>query len=859
MKKLLYLFLLLVVSTTSAQEFESAVSAYLNANHSQMGLQLQDVGDITVQSQSFSKSMQLNTVYVNQNYQGIEIFNSVSSFAIRGNQVLNANVGFVSNLTNKVNATSPSISASTAINKAATALGLPNPSNLQLLESDDNSYVYSNGAISLENIPVKLVYQPTQNNTLNLSWDLSIYLLDASHYYSVRIDAVTGALLDKMDWVSSCNFDTASHVHNVNPNSILFDAEPTNVNSGGSNQYRVFAIPLRNPDGGSDTLEDDPADATASPFGWHDTDGASGAEHTITRGNNAWAQEDQNNNNGTGYSPDGGASLVFDFPFGLPQPPQDFLDASITNLYYWNNVIHDVTYQYGFDETSGNFQENNYGNGGAGSDSVNADAQDGGGTNNANFATPPDGNNPRMQMYIWTSSSGEIPGLLTINNGPLAGDYAGYPAGFGGSFPATPLTEDLVVVEDDDAGTSTDPNDACDNITNGGALNGKIAVIRRGECEFGFKSLAAETAGAVAVIIVNNVAGATILMGGGAVGASVTIPVFMINNVDGEAIIAEALGNTVNGTINGALVPPNIDGDLDNEIVVHEYAHGVSNRLTGGPNNTSCLQNEEQMGEGWSDYLGLIMTMYPGDVGADVRGLASYASGNPNGIRTYAYSTDFGINPHTYDDIKTEVAPHGVGSVWAAMLWELTWELIDDYGFDADIYGGSGGNNIAFQLVMDGMKLQPCAPGFVTGRDAILEADMLANGGANQCAIWDAFARRGLGVSASQGSSNSKFDGTEAFDVPGTPGCILGTSDNSFDNNFKIYPNPSNGQINISTIIGVGEVTITLTDLNGRKVFTQVTELNDLVTLNATNLSAGIYVVQIEGGAYVHTAKLIIK
>ena len=66
-----------------------------------------------------------------------------------------------------------------------------------------------------------------------------------------------------------------------------------------------------------------------------------------------------------------------------------------------NNRIHDVLYRYGFDEASGNFQENNYGSPGQDSDGVNADAQDGSGTDNANFSTPPDGSNPRMQMYLW--------------------------------------------------------------------------------------------------------------------------------------------------------------------------------------------------------------------------------------------------------------------------------------------------------------------------------------------------------------------------------------------------------------------------------------------------------------------------
>ena len=75
------------------------------------------------------------------------------------------------------------------------------------------------------------------------------------------------------------------------------------------------------------------------------------------------------------------------------------------------------------------------------------------------------------------------------------------------------------------------------------------------------------------------------------------------------------------------------------------------------------------------------------------------------------------------------------------MLWDMTWELIGVYGLDPDIYNGTGGNNIAMQLVIDGMKLTPCNPGFVDARDAILLADELNNGGANQASIWAAFAR----------------------------------------------------------------------------------------------------------------------
>ena len=89
------------------------------------------------------------------------------------------------------------------------------------------------------------------------------------------------------------------------------------------------------------------------------------------------------------------------------------------------------------------------------------------------------------------------------------------------------------------------------SLSNVAFLNGKIAVIRRGDCEFGSKVLAAENAGAVAVIMVNNVAGDPITMGPGAEGDAVTIPSIMLSQADGETIIASLANNS--NTIKGKL------------------------------------------------------------------------------------------------------------------------------------------------------------------------------------------------------------------------------------------------------------------------------------------------------------------
>jgi uncharacterized repeat protein (TIGR01451 family) len=258
----------------------------------------------------------------------------------------------------------------------------------------------------------------------------------------------------------------------------------------------------------------------------------------------------------------------------------------------------------------------------------------------------------------------------------------------------------------------------------------------------------------------------------------VTIPSVFISSQECNRIrIAAGTGLVVSLVAPGSGLTTKRDGSLDCGIIAHEYGHGVSNRLTGGPGSIGCLSGNAQnaaeeasgMGEGWSDFFSLVTTVKPGDTGNKRRGIGTYAikeETNGKGIRTFPYTTDMTVNPHTYDNILLEGLPHGVGSVWCAMLWDLYWAFSDTYGWDPDVYGGTGGNNIAIQLVMDGMKMQPCRPGFIDARNAILLADTINNGGANSCLIWSVFARRGLGYNADGGSANSRSDGKEGFELP---------------------------------------------------------------------------------------------
>ena len=846
-----------------SSELKVLIDDYFENHKSDYGLVDKDIEELVINNEHFSESTGINYVYVNQTYKGIKIYNAISSVAIKNGKVFYFSNRFHNAISSKINVENPSQTPISAIEGLSNHFQLGTPQGITQLSEENHSYKFSNGNISTRDITAELVYTK-DGDQLKLAWDVIIYADDSSHWYSARIDAVTNEIINVNNLVLSCSFEKP-HTHNRNSSDSFDFFNVVNATSSilvDGSRYNVFALPAESPNHGPRQIVLNPASPLASPFGWHDDDGLVGAEYTITRGNNVWAQEDRDGTSATqGFSPDGSAALNFDFALDIDQPPTNYEDVSITNLFYMNNMMHDIWYHYGFDEVSGNFQQNNYGNGGFAGDFVFADAQDGSGQNNATFGTPPDGQNPGMSMFLWTPE-GPLNEPLSVNNGSVAGNYNGSEAGFGEPLSTTPITANLILVTD----FAPDVNDACDAFTNSAALNGNIAVIRRGTCEFGFKVLAAEDAGAIAAIVVNNEPDGTFTMGAGAVGNQVTIPSIMVSQADGEAIIAALSGGEV---LSATLVnngPYLIDGDFDNGIVSHEYGHGISTRLTGGPAAAGCLFNDEQMGEGWSDWFGLMLTMKPTDTADDARGIGTFATSEPvtgGGIRPARYSPDFNINGFTYNITNNPnlSIPHGVGFVWATMLWDLTWAYVDKYGFDPDLYNGNGGNNKVMQLVIDGLKLQPCEPGFVDGRDALLAADT-AMGGEDQCLIWEVFANRGLGFNADQGLTTSRFDQIEDFSMPldSDPSLVNCTTLSVTDfvqNNLTVYPNPTQDKLTISAKNGLGEATFKLMDLNGRTVLTIKQQLLDTVTINMANLQDGIYVLSITGDNFNFIDKVV--
>ncbi|KAI9501722.1 Fungalysin metallopeptidase-domain-containing protein [Coemansia spiralis] len=211
---------------------------------------------------------------------------------------------------------------------------------------------------------------------------------------------------------------------------------------------------------------------------------------------------------------------------------------------------------------------------------------------------------------------------------------------------------------------------------------------------------------------------------------------------------------------------PRRDGNLDQSIVAHEFTHGISSRLTGGPSNADCLNSGEPggMGEGWSDAVAFILYIKPGQTRMLDVILGEYVYGK--NIRQYPYSTNMSTNPQTYKDLDKEEYKevHAVGQVWASMLYEVMWSLIDSNGISGDLFDHdlSKGNSIMLQILLNGMKLQPCNPSFIDARNAILQAERTLSRGKNECAIWHGFSKRGLGV----GAFFNNTAHTEDYSVP---------------------------------------------------------------------------------------------
>lgn len=784
-------FLFLGLSAQSQSRLDAAMR-HLEENVDQFKLTPSDLEDVMVNYQYTNAKTGATYIYLNQSHKGIKIKNAIINIAInKDGKIVHVGNNFITDLKSKIVAGRSSVSPEDAVVKAADYLGVLRPETPTFSARTEEGIIkYAPTSYTNSDILVEQMYD-LQDGSAKLVWQSTLNMKGNADYWEIRMDATSGEFVSKNNLTVYCTHHKGAYdkQHDCTAHKLsqtMSEAKTVEtIVAQGVPSYKVYPFPGESPNHISHQLVVEPAIAVASPFGWHDVDGVDGPEFTITRGNNVHSYSDKNDDNSPDDDtpePDGGDELVFDFEHKTNEDPVNSPGAAMTNLFYVVNMLHDITYTWGFDEPSGNFQFRNYTNTGAGTDHVLAQAFDGfelatPSLNNANFATPADGNNGIMQMFLWEAAAGEV---SVDEPSDLAGFYEYGTANYGGLIPSQTEAAISGRVELVNDGSLSNPTTGCNELEND--LNGKIAMIDRGLCDFSQKSYNAQTKGAVGVIIcaivgVNGGDGESVFgMAGGDNADLVTIPTVSFKKSDCDKIKL-ALSNNIDVIVtmqerenNG---PDFNDGTYDNGIIAHEFGHGISNRLVGGPSQSGCLNADEQMGEGWSDFFSLVLSVEEGDTGADARGIGTYAIGESvegRGIRRFPYSTDMNINPQTFDDIKGTTAPHPLGEIWVSCLWDLHWALIDQYGYDADWANTESGNSKAVQLVIEGLKLTECSGGFIAGRDAILAADGLLFDGIHNCLIWEVFARRGLGFFADGGDPDDRNDGVENFEP--RPTCI---------------------------------------------------------------------------------------
>jgi len=298
--------------------------------------------------------------------------------------------------------------------------------------------------------------------------------------------------------------------------------------------------------------------------------------------------------------------------------------------------------------------------------------------------------------------------------------------------------------------------------------------------------------------------------------------------VPSPALAADVDGQDVNMEMNYCnLTVPGRDSGMDNSVVVHEFGHALISRLIGGPMWMQGAVADSQIGamhEGIGDYLAAFMGMKPTSDPGDAIVLGDWYFGDPAGIRRQPLSYDQAINARTYEDWNNQDDPvtgvpnvqvHQAGEIWASTLYDITWELIFKYGgvrdgsameiaFNEDMHHAvgrtpttnqafldtgptsmlgpdlldltTGANNLAMQLIIDGMKYTFVDPTFTAARDGILAADQALTGGVNHDALWRAFARRGLGFRADGGPLTISVPIDSSYELPTTPAHITGTA-----------------------------------------------------------------------------------
>ncbi|HEX9959764.1 MAG TPA: M36 family metallopeptidase, partial [Pyrinomonadaceae bacterium] len=318
--------------------------------------------------------------------------------------------------------TAAGLSAERAVGEAAKFIGARiNENDLRRIESADNDKKvrFERGRFA-DATTVEKIYFPVEIGAARLAWRILLWR-EADAFYMI-VDAHDGTLLWRKNITE---YQTQAATYNVygSAASMMKTADsPTAFTPGCATPNPCPEPPVI--DRQSFTLVGSEPPYNFNNLGWI-PDGenrtvGNNAEAGIDRqapngiDDNGWAFGNPNRNFVYNYNPAPGNPPPGEEPLPSTQtyPPSPFQQGAITNAFYAVNRYHDELYRLGFTEQARNFQNDNFGRGGAGNDSISVEVQDSSGTNSTNFSTPADGGRGRLQLYVWTTPTPDRDGAL---------------------------------------------------------------------------------------------------------------------------------------------------------------------------------------------------------------------------------------------------------------------------------------------------------------------------------------------------------------------------------------------------------------------------------------------------------------
>lgn len=288
MKKLLIVLLvatLFVCNNVFTQERMSPAQliSYLNTFASDYYLEQEDVNDFIITDSYTHTQTGVTHVYLLQSANNYPIFNAQFQLHISPNgTVVHHNSRFFNQKTSRISHISPEISVNEALSRGFKAVESLSKIDLvsQAKETAFGKFVFEDSALFYRPVRVELGYV-NRGDELVLAYQIIVEPRRSSDMLNIKVDAITGEVLHVINRSLSCQFE---HNHNSSCNSAAQGqfVNQYKTNRGGVAGYNAYPIGVESPIHGSRELLFGVELPLASPYGWHDVNGAPGHEYTIT-------------------------------------------------------------------------------------------------------------------------------------------------------------------------------------------------------------------------------------------------------------------------------------------------------------------------------------------------------------------------------------------------------------------------------------------------------------------------------------------------------------------------------------------------------------------------------------------------